>query len=334
MGGEIAVESREGVGTTFIVRLTLPVSEENFEPVDESFDLSERRVLIVDDLDINRNILTEQLSAWGMDTLAVEGGKDALTMLDSAITKGETIDVAILDYHMPEMDGAELARRIKADTRFASVKLVVLSSGDGEGNLQEFREAGVDAYPSKPAKSQTLRRTLANVLVGPQAAEAPNPSATNASPRATAPGASPNAPASEETAARAVIMVAEDNETNRLVVNSMIQRTDREILFAVDGREAYNLYRARDIDIVLMDVSIPDMDGVEATKAIRAFEVANNRKQTPIVCLTAHALAEDRDRFLACGMNDYLAKPVKKADLEACLEKYLQSESETTRATA
>ncbi len=319
MSGSIIAESTLGEGSTFIIHITMPISDQELAPVDGGKDLSGIRVLIVDDLDVNRSILIEQLSSWGMIPEAVKGGSLALEALNAASKRGEMFDLAILDYHMPQMDGAELTQRIVSDQRYKNIRLIVLSSIDGEASLQKFNEIGVDAYLSKPAKSTLLRRTISKIINDPNN----NRTIAPASKRAPAPAINEKKTPEQLDEGKAHILVAEDNEINRMVLKCMIETKDRSVFYAENGKVAYDLFRACAFDVVLMDVSMPEMDGVEATKAIRAYEATRDLKQTPIICLTAHALEEDRKRFLEAGMNDYLAKPVKKADIENVLGKYL-----------
>lgn len=326
MEGDITLESILGVGSVFQVKLTLPVSEASVPEPTEQRDLTGIRALIVDDLAINRSILIEQLGSWGMVPTAVESGEEALKALAEATESNEPYDIAILDYHMPDMDGAMLARAMRDNPAYANTKIVVLSSVDSDANAIAFAETGVQAYLSKPAKSTQLRRTIGRVL-GASMMPDENEASKDITPRPfLAAAARPPEPSSAIFAheprepGKLYILVAEDNDVNRKVVKTMIGREKRSLTFAHDGKEAYDHFRAHDFDVILMDVSMPVMDGVEATKAIRAYEAQTGMARTPIICLSAHAQASDRARFLDAGMDDYLSKPVSKADLEAKLD--------------
>ncbi len=322
MGGEIEARSELGKGSVFAIRVRLPASTERATAQLDDCSLAGKRILVVDDIAVNREILTEQLTGWGVDVIVAASADEALAFLHASRAQGEIIDLAILDFQMPEMDGAELALRIRADIHLSGIPLVMLSSVDAVSN----RQLGVDVQLTKPVKAAALRRVLNSLSEAPQ-----DPPVSEQSSPPVRTLAEPDTSADRRTR----ILVAEDNEVNRLVLNSMIMSDARIIDFATNGREAYELFQNASYDLVLMDISMPDMDGVEATKAIRAYEASRQLPPTPIVCLTAHAMSEDRARFLAEGMTDYLAKPVRKAELEKVFSQYApQAPREITQSAA
>ena len=317
MGGYVDVVSELGHGSTFSVQLDLPVvSSSGTLPV----SLEDRHVLVVDDLEVNRCILTEQLSNWGLQVRAVSSGREALAELIEAVRSKQPFELAIIDFQMPKMDGAALVGQIRADARLSATKVVVASSAD-----RRTTDAALDGVPSvtllsKPLRSTILYDAIEQVLLRPDAgpAESPEPQHSTAT-------SSPFARNAHHPSFR--LLVAEDNPVNRRILENMIDRTVYRTDFAEDGRQAYEAARQEPYDVILMDISMPEMDGIEAAKAIRSVEADGACRTTPIIALTAHAMSGDRERFLAAGMNDYLTKPVRRADLVRTIEKWLPESS-------
>ncbi len=239
-----------------------------------------------------------------------------MRVLSAASDRDAPFDLAILDFHMPEMDGEELARRIKANTDFDNVRLMALTSVDASGDARRFREIGVEAYLVKPVRGVMLFETIADVLrenyEGIQDGDE---------------GDAEIQPvfANEQCADRCCILLAEDNEVNQLVVRHMLDPNAYEIVIATDGRAALEVFCATPgkFDLVLMDVSMPEMDGYEATQAIRAYEQETGLNRTPIVCLTAHVMASDIEAAHDAGMDDYLAKPIGKDKLDRAISRWV-----------
>ncbi|MCA8894285.1 MAG: response regulator [Amphiplicatus sp.] len=304
MGGSIGVDSTLGHGSTFWFSLDLPVDTAPSVQDDFSFDAFGRRILIVDDIEVNRQITSEQMAAWGFSPDTVEGGEEALSALRAARLSGKPYELVITDYFMPEMDGEMLVRQIRNDPEIAATPILVLSSVDQEGGARRFRELGVDGYLVKPVRAVDLLKAIAGVL----ARHAPKP--LDAAPSE----AEEEAPCGD---GGLCVLLAEDNEVNQLVIRHMLKSVASEIRLANNGQEAVEQFKAAkgEIDIILMDVSMPVMDGYESARAIRAFEQRNQFSQTPIICLTAHVLSQDVELSTAAGMNDFLAKPVNQAKL-------------------
>ena len=316
MDGQIGVDSKFGEGSTFWIRLDLDVDPSL--PVTNLIvpDLKDLRLLIVDDIEVNRKILCEQISTWGLIPHSVASGPAALEALLKAQEEGNPFCAAILDFHMPHMDGEQLASEIKGDPRIASTPLIMLTSVGQKGDAKRFREIGVDGYLVKPARSSLLLDTISMTLArqgqsvsGPVTKHIVRESRDK-----------------QTTATRKLhrVLLAEDNAVNQCVVEQMLLDTPYKIELAKNGREALDKFCAQGADVILMDISMPEMDGYEATQAIRDVEQESDLKRTPIIGLTAHAMKDDRQRCIDAGMDDYLAKPVRMSALIDALKSWCE----------
>ncbi len=316
MGGEIWVESVEGEGSSFGFSLCLPTDEDAAAQV--PVNLGDRRsALVVDDQQINRMILERQLSVMGFQVTACRSGAEAL---DYA---GPPFDLIITDMQMPDMDGLELARRFRA--RGAPAPILLLSSAPGDlGGAAH--EAGISAVLQKPLLRRDLFARVADLGM-----TMPSSAAAGLSDAAPAPADAPaNAPAKAPPRAGAVapprramrILAAEDNRTNQFVFRKMVGHLNIELSFANNGREAVTAFREARPDMIFMDVSMPEMDGKQATREIRAIEAETGAPPVPICALTAHAMAGDDTEILASGMDHYLTKPLRKAAICEMIERY------------
>lgn len=312
MGGEIGVRSAPGSGSTFWFTLDLAVGEQTQPAPRLAFDAYGRKVLVVDDVEVNRRITAEQLAAWGFSPDAAASGPEALDLLRAAAAGGAPYELAILDFFMPGMDGEMLARAIRADPSIGRTPVLVMSSVDQEGGAAEFKKLGVEGYLVKPVRSILLMQTVGEIF-----------SKRETGPENVAPSAAVAAPASPGHD-RIRVLIAEDNETNQLVLKHMLAESAYELHFAANGAEAVSAFKnsAGGFDIALMDVSMPVMDGLAATREIRAMEQARGLPRLPIVCLTAHVLARDVDLSLEAGMDDFLAKPISQSRLLAVIERW------------
>ncbi|MHA7871200.1 MAG: response regulator [Hyphococcus sp.] len=316
MGGEIGVSSVNSEGSTFWIKLNLPTREDDEVVWQSPFDPDERRALIVDDIAVNRRILIEQLNAWGFRPEAAASAAEGLEMMRNAQAEGDPYAFAILDFFMPDMDGYDLARAIKSDSTLADTAIMVLTSVDRSGDARRFREIGVDGYLVKPARSTLLFQTIVGILCNPGGgyiAEREKPQITARLTRKRKP-----------VADRTRILLAEDNEVNQLVVRHMLEEDLFELDVVADGQAALDTVTEskKAFDLILMDVSMPVMDGYETARAIRAFEASANLAATPIVCLTAHVMASDVERSQVAGMDDFLPKPVSKTKLDAVIARW------------
>ncbi len=299
MGGTIRVESEEGVGSTFrfdVVVETLPPSERVQKHFGGGETLAGKRVLVVDDNPVNRRMLALQLGRWDMKPTVVASGAEALARID----EGECFDVALLDMQMPGMDGIMLTTELRRRPATASLPIIILSS---MGQRSHSEALGLVAWLTKPIKSGRLLTTILSALV---------------------PGADPVHVLHTETfdhemAARNPlrILIAEDNAVNQRVIRQFLKRMGYMADAVANGLEVLDALRKRHYDVVLMDVQMPEMDGLEATRRIREdFGVGH---QPYIVAITANATRRDKEVCLQAGMDDYISKPVRIPELEAAL---------------
>lgn len=309
MGGEIGVISTTGQGATFwfTARFEKQISIATVETTTPA-SLENLRALVVDDNATNRKILAHQLSSWGIIHDATDSAKAALKMLSE-----NKYDIAILDLMMPEMDGFDLAREIRANPELANVNLVMLTSYGNRGDGAKARECGIAAYLTKPVRQSQLFDCLMNV-VGQVAERNGTRGKKEKSSLITK-----HALNQTKTTAQRVILLAEDNIVNQKVALRQLQKLGYRAQAVANGREAFEAVKRIAYDVVLMDCQMPEMDGYEATGQIRKHE--GTTRHTVIVAMTANALEGDREKCLAAGMDDYLSKPVRPEDLARVLDR-------------
>ena len=302
MDGEIGVEANGSGGCTFWFTVSLTRDSETSEQL--QFELLDGKdVLIVDDNATNRETLQHQLEGWNMRVESASSGPEALGLLGSRARNERPFDVVLLDMNMPEMDGIQLARAIRQSENLNSVPLIMLSSvsaidaGDG-------RDASdIDAWLTKPVRQARLFDALSSHLSRPRRPrQDADESATNDS---VASGTATNDNASSDLK----VLMAEDNPVNQMVSVGMLDELGHATTVANNGREAFELFKEQEFDLVLMDCQMPVLDGFKATRLIRQWENEENREPTRIVAVTANALGGDRERCLAAGMDDYVSKP-------------------------
>jgi len=302
MGGEIGMESTPGIGSTFWFTTKFAPTETLVPPVTAAGDLRNVRVLLVDDNATNRKILHYQVASWGMRDSMASSGPGALNSLRRGAAGGDPFAIAILDTHMPELSGIQVIELIRADSTIASVKVVLLTSME-PGEVSESVRGEVDAFITKPVKQSQLFETLCAVL------------GIKAEPAETVPTESISSPVADK---RLRILLAEDNEVNQQVALYQLRMLDHDVDLAPNGVEALKLFDQNEYDAVLMDIHMPELDGYATTAEIRRRE--GKGKHIPIIAMTANALREDREKCLAAGMDDHLAKPVQARAMLRALE--------------
>lgn len=310
MNGEIRVESTHGKGSTFTVSIRLAQSEfiERRSRPDVS-SLSGRKVLVVDDLEINRLILKEKLDVWQMEITLVESAMSALDALHAAIDGGEPFELILLDYMMPDINGLELCKFIRNGGEGSDVPIILLSSIDADATTEELQAAGIVRQLSKPVRTDQLQDILTRTLRGGARRRDRRQEMQAAELAPSADGLSGEPP-------KLSILVAEDNQTNQLVLKGLMKSANCTLKFAQNGREAVEQYKTSSPDMVLMDWSMPEMDGLEATSLIREHEANEGLRRCPIIALTANAMEGDEQICRNAGMDEYLTKPIGKAALQ------------------
>ena len=311
MGGEIGAESKEGSGSKFwftvrLARQSEKVYAETLLPP----EISGVHVLVVDDNPTNLEVMTSQLRAWDVRSEAVKDGQSALEALHAANEAGDPFRIAILDMQMPEMDGESLGRAIRADKRLNATHLVLYSSLAQRGDAKRMEEIGFSGYLTKPARRDEIIDCLSIVLLGPAEKRSDKTIITRHAAREMRRGA-------------VRILLAEDNITNQQVAVGILKKLGLHADAVANGEEALKALENIPYDLVLMDVQMPVMDGLEATRKIRDPLSAVRDHKIPIIAMTAHAMGGDRERCLEAGMNDYISKPVVPRILAEVLEKWL-----------
>ncbi len=304
MDGRLSVESELHKGSRFSFATRFGLAPRAIDPVNHSvLSLAGYRVLIVDDNHINRLVAREMLAGGGAEIAEAQHGEDALTQIWQAAEAGRPYQIVLLDMRMPLMDGFDVARRLREQRLPLKPLLPMLSSDELKPQIKRLQELGLSAYLVKPITRRKLFEAIRPVVEACR-------NGANISPVRTK--------LLQQTAAKR-ILVAEDSPDNRLVIAAYLRREPHQVDFAEDGKEALEKFIAHHYDLVLMDIQMPAMDGLDATRAIRQWELEQSRAPTPIVALTAYALEEDVGRALAAGCNLHMSKPLTKRALIECI---------------
>lgn len=313
MGGHIGVESSPGKGSIFRIELDMHKAETHAPMPVCATSLNDVRVLVVDDNHTNLEILHLQLAGWQMRVTCVDTGEKALEEMHRAAESGDPVRLAILDMQMPRLDGLQLARVIRAQPEFARTPMILLTSSNENGTARERKAAGILGCISKPVRQSELHKMVCSVL-------SVNPDAAGVAEMDFYSGRSNVNPV--ELSGR--VLLAEDNPVNQQVALAMLGKLGLTVDIASTGQEAAELHARHDYDIILMDCQMPVMDGFQATAEIRARETGFSSR-VPIIALTANAMDSDRVQCLSAGMDDYLAKPYSKKQLQALLKRWLSA---------
>jgi CheY-like chemotaxis protein/HPt (histidine-containing phosphotransfer) domain-containing protein/anti-sigma regulatory factor (Ser/Thr protein kinase) len=309
MGGTIGVESQPGVGSTFW--FVIPYKKRLLDDTDkipewvQPASIQGLHVLGVDDNATNRMILNKMLTGFGCRVQTVDSGQRALDILRAAQDQDSPFQVVLLDMQMPGMDGEETARLIKADPLLKDIKIIVLTSMGQRGDAARMESIGCSGYLLKPVKLQTLFETLSAVIT-----EHPKPQ----------PKLVTRHSISEKIRQGLRVLLVEDHPVNQKLSVILLQKAGYSVDTAENGIRALELVKKEKYVLILMDVQMPEMDGYEATGAIRKLE--GSERHTPIIAMTAGAMKGDRERCLEAGMDDYVSKPLKPAELFEVLDKW------------
>ncbi|MCM0082843.1 response regulator [Geomonas sp. Red32] len=300
MGGEISVTSEPGTGSCFTFTTLVKLhGEPLLEPPGRDL-LQGVPVLVVDDLSINRDLLTAFLTRWGMTVTAAEGTEAALAALQRMREESALPRLLLTDLRMPNADGWELAQKVREDKAYDGISIVIMPSAGTRGDARRCRELKIQGYLPKPVIHEELREAIVSVLMGAAASGA----------------ASAADPASQEGRTGLRVLVADDVDINREIVRVIVERQGHRVTEVCDGQQAVDACRARSFDIVFMDMQMPVLDGYGAIRALRSLGV-----KTPVVAMTAYALKGDREKCLLAGADDYLSKPARPAELLSVLKK-------------
>jgi signal transduction histidine kinase/DNA-binding response OmpR family regulator len=311
MKGKIWVESEPGRGSTFHFTSWLKIGEEKVpEPHCSSLDLTGLEILVVDDNATNRRIFCELLTEWQMRVTLATNGREAIGLLRQLLSVGVHISVVLLDYQMPDMDGFMLAQSIHEDPTMAGIPMILLSSIGQRGDKARCREVGISAYMTKPVKHSELLDAIRMAVGTPRESVVAAPVITRYD--------LPQSPVGGR------ILLVEDNLVNQKLAVRLLEKRSFSVMVAANGKEALDLWQKEKFDLILMDMQMPVMNGLEATQAIRSLEQETGA-HIPIIAMTANAMPGDREECLESGLDAYIAKPIQPHRLFILIEQLLQA---------
>ena len=360
MDGEMRVNSVPGQGSVFAFDVTLPTNDQADGLRAQPRRLPHLKALLVDDLDINLKVLAKRMTLWGARTSQALNAGEAVTLLTDAQARNEPFDLVITDNMMPQTSGLELAAMIKASAHIQTLPIIMMSSCDASMSAEEMKSIGISSFLIKPVREQRLFETLSKTVAAAQNAKVTDkPVETQSTPSVNSydisagmqatldditnalADVSPEPPVEtpserltvkapdKKPSGRTSVLVAEDFPLNQDVVRLMLAESHYDLQFAANGQIAVDMYKTAptDFDLVLMDVSMPVMDGFEASEIIKSHQAANGLPEIPIIALTGHALKNDKEKCLDAAMDDYLTKPIKQTLLIQTLEKWSENPS-------
>ena len=297
MDGKLWVESTLGDGSCFHFTICLEATTEEAAVIDE-VSLSGMTILIIDDNLTNRQILTNLVSLWQARPTQAASAQEGLSLMRQAAEQGRPFALVLTDSHMPGMDGFDLVLQIRNSPHLAESVILMLTSAQRHGDLSRCKELGISGYLTKPVRRAELRSVI---------------SAAFARQEQTAKKAMPDCLKAPAPIARRILL-AEDNLVNQRLATRLLEKEGHQVVVAANGLEALAAWRNQPFDLILTDIQMPEMDGFEATSEIRCAERGTNTR-IPIVAMTAHAMTGDRQRCLSAGMDEYISKPIRKAEL-------------------
>ncbi len=313
MGGKLWLKSEPGVGSAFHFTIRFEVA--SAQPASDYPDpkiLSHASILVVDDNETNRIILVEMLGRWGMQVATAKGAGEALEILARSGNREPHFSAVISDLQMPDMDGFEFVENIRKSVQFGRIPVLMLSSSAQQVEHERCRKLGISAYLAKPIQPSELLDAILSAL----SLHASEPSEAHDKTRDETQEVLPQSNWRQGMK----VLLAEDNAVNRTLATRLLQKHGHTVVVVENGRQALDALEREPVDLVLMDVQMPEMDGLEATAAIREKEKKTGH-HLPIIALTAHAMKGDREKCLAAGTDDYLTKPIRTADLFAAVER-------------
>jgi two-component system, sensor histidine kinase and response regulator len=323
MGGRIWIESELGVGSHFHFTIQIARSETKLSTGDRIAPpemLAGIKALVIDDNRTNRRILEGLLKSWGMEPTVVPGAEEALSALDEFKKAGQSFQLIVTDMHMPKMDGFGLVERIKQSGGSATATIMMLTSGGHRGDAARCQQLGVAAYLLKPVRKVELREAIAKVI-----------GARGQTPATPAPMVTRDSLHEERDPVKMLdILLAEDNIVNQKLAVRLLEKRGHKVVVVGNGREALAALTHRSYDLVLMDVQMPEMDGISATTLLREREELTGAHQV-VIAMTALVMKNDRERCLAAGMDGYLAKPIRAQELDEVLESRMVQQTTSQR---
>lgn len=311
MDGGIKVKSVEGIGTIFTVLLKLKKDgEERVKEEREVLkeEMKGKKVIIVDDNATNRSIFEKMTNSWGMINYVAENGKKALEILK----ENSDIEIAILDYHMPEMNGVQLSQKIRENEQIKNISIIILTSADSREEKEKFSGVSIDEYGCKPIIGKKLAEMIKNVIRKKKVKKSSELIVDKI--------------ISEESDLKRILL-AEDEFTNQESTKIMLEKIGYKVSVADNGKEAVEIFKLYDFDLILMDIEMPKMNGREAAQEIRKLKKG---KDIPIIAFTAYAIKAEKEKCMAAGMNDYISKPYKLDKLIEIIKKYDKKTTEET----
>jgi len=307
MQGRIWVDSTPGVGSSFHFTARFGAAPDSI-PLQDHATFAGLSVLVVDDNVTNRRILSDILWRWGMKPVSAASGSEAMALIRRAFETANPFGLIITDVHMPDMDGFQLSARIQ-ESPYRGATILMLTSGERPGDLERARRVGVSNYLLKPVRREELRDVIKKALGQQNALQE------------SAAQCMPDFSSASLHGFRSRILLAEDNLVNQRLVQRILEKEGHEVVVVGNGREALEALARANFDLVLMDVQMPEMDGLETARRVRQIEQVT-RAHIPIIALTAHAMKGDQDRCLGAGMDGYLSKPIRAADLSKIVQTY------------